>query len=255
MIRENKVKKMIKEGKTALGTFVKITDPASMEVLCMSGLDFVIVDNEHTSMSKETMVNLVRASEIYDVPCIIRVRESDPNQILQALDSGALGVQVPAINTVADAKSAAMSSKYKPEGNRGYTASQRAAGYGIIPPAEYAMKANENIMTICYCETKEALDNLDEMVKIEGIDVIFIGPYDLSQALGVTGNPSHDIVQKAIEVIIEKTTKSGKQVGILAADGEQAKYYNQKGINFIVMNSDTSMIYKGVRQYISQFKG
>lgn len=255
MIRENKVKKMIKEGKTAIGTFIKITDPAAIEVVCMAGLDFVIIDNEHTAMSKETMVNLVRATEIYNMPCMIRVRESDPNQILQALDTGALGVMVPAINTVAEAKAAAMSSKYAPDGSRGYTASQRAAGYGIIPPAEYAVIANENIMTICYCETKEALENLDEMVKIDGIDVIFIGPYDLSQALGVTGNPMDERVQKAIEMIVEKSVKNGKQVGILAADGEQAKYYNKKGINFIVINSDLSMIYKGVRQYISQFRG
>lgn len=255
MIKENKIKKMLAEGKTAIGTYIKSTDPAITEVICMSGFDFVIFDNEHTSMNKETMVNLIRTSEIYDVPAFVRVRECDQPQILQALDAGAVGVQVPNVNNAEDVVKSVKSTKYAPNGYRGFAVSQRSAGYGCsMNAADYIKLNNENIMTICYCETKAGYDNLDEILKVDGLDMIFMGPADLSQAFGVIGSPSHPIVTDAMDIIIEKTLKAGKYVGTIAADGDAVNHWIQKGVNFLVMSSDFGLMNSCAKQYLAQIK-
>ncbi len=255
MIRENKVKKMLADGKCCVGTFIKSSDPAVTEVVCMSGFDFIVIDNEHTAMSKESMVNVIRAAELFEVTPIVRVRDFDQPQILQALDAGAMGVQVPNINTQEQAQHVVKSAKYKPEGYRGFAYSQRCAGYGIMNGAEYAQMSNANVMSICYCETLDAYNNLDEILKVNGIDVIFIGPNDLSQAFGVTADIKHEKVTTAIDIIIEKTLKAGKDVGIIAANGDEVNYWSEKGVKFIVMSADLSLISNSAKTYFNQIKG
>ncbi len=169
---ENSVKKKLARGDAVIGTFIKSVDPAMTEIVCQAGFDFVIIDNEHTAMSKETMTNLVRASEIHHVPAIIRVRENDASQILQALDTGAYGVQVPNLRTADDARRVVSSVYYGPRGRRGFANTQRAGGYGMLDVNEYLRRAAENLMFIAYCETREAYENLDEILQVDGVDVV-----------------------------------------------------------------------------------
>lgn len=254
MMKENKLKKMLAEGQTVIGTFIKSTDPAVTEMVCMSGFDFVVIDNEHSAMAKETMVNHIRACEIHDITPIVRVRANDPSQILQALDAGGMGAMVTNLRTIEDAVHAVKCTKYAPMGFRGFAASQRVARYGLVNAEEYAKYANENTLTICYCETKEAVDNLDEIVRVEGIDIIFIGPADLSQWYGVIGQTKNKLVMDAIDTIIEKTTKAGKICGIVANDGNGVNYYQEKGVRFIIMSSDLSLINYSSQRMFEQIK-
>ena len=242
MIRENKIRNGLKEGKTYIGTFAKITDPCVIELFSMIGFDFFIVDNEHTQMSKESMVNLVRTSDISGIVPVVRVRENSRAQILQALDGGALGVMVPETSTREEVQRVVDNAKYAPLGCRGYTPSSRAAGYGFANAADYAVEANDSNMVIVYCETAQALENLDLMLQVEGIDVMFIGPMDLSQALGVTGQPKHPIVVAAIKEIVAKSKAAGVAVGTIAANAQEVRDLLDMGMQFIALSSDQAMI-------------
>lgn len=254
MIRENRIKKMLRAGKSAIGTFVKTTDPAVVEVLALAGFDFVIIDNEHTAMSKESMVNLIRAADISDLAPTVRVRENSAAEILQALDAGALGIQAPQVDTKADALAVVERVKYAPLGKRGYAASQRSAGYGFMNAREYALRSNDETMIACYCETAEGIRNLDEILTVPEVDIIFIGPYDLSQALGVLGEVGHPKVQETIALITRRTRAAGKAVGIIASDAAQAQLRIGNGIQYISLSSDLGMIGALGKRWLAEIK-
>jgi 4-hydroxy-2-oxoheptanedioate aldolase len=255
MIKENRVKKLLKEGKSVIGTFVKITDPCTIELLSNAGFDFVVIDNEHTSMNKETVVNLIRMTDSTGIVPITRVRENSRSQILQALDAGSSGVMVPETGTKEDVELVVSRTKYAPLGNRGYSASQRSANYGMMNPKDYSELSNAQTMVVVYCETMEAINNLDEMLAVENVDVLFVGPFDLTQALGVIGEPNHPKVLAAIEMIVKKTRAAGKAAGIIAADAEKAKALIALGFQMIVVGSDQNFIQTLGKQYVKAIKG
>ncbi len=251
----NTLKTKLAQGKTVIGTFIKSVDPAITELVCQSGMDFVIFDNEHTAMSKETMVNLIRVTEIHGVTAIVRVRDNDTPQILQALDTGAYGVHVPNLRTSDDFRKAVRSIYYAPKGSRGFANTQRAAGYGMLEMNEYLRRVNENLLFVGYCETREAYENLDEILQVEGVDIVFMGPSDLSQAFGVIGQTNHPFVQDAMDTIIDKTVRSGRVAGTVASDGAAAKKLVERGVRFIVMSSDHGMVTASARRMLEEFRG
>ena len=236
------------------GTFVRLNDAAGIEVLAGAGLDFVILDNEHTAMSKESMVSLIRAADISGLTVSVRVRGNDVTQILQALDSGAMGVQIPQIDSFPQAKAVVDAVKYAPVGKRGFAASQRSAGYGMMNPVEYARLSNEETMIASYCETAAGIENLGEILTIPQIDIIFIGPFDLSQALGVLGEPNHPTVLSAIEDIAKKTRAAGKAVGIIASSAEQTRRWHEMGIQYITYSSDLGMMASDTKRYLKEMR-
>ena len=254
MIRENMIKKQLKEGKNFVGTFVKSSDPSFVEILALCGFDFIIVDNEHTIMNRESLQNIIRTCDATSMIPTVRIREVNDALIRQVLDAGALGVQVPMINTKTDAQAVVDGTKYAPEGTRGYAASQRSAAYGFMDPKEYARISNENTMVACYCETLAAIQNIDEILSVEGIDIIFIGPFDLSQALGVLGEPGHPKVLEAIDMVTEKTRKAGKAVGIIASDAVQAQSWFDKGIQYVCLSSDFALVATLGKRFIKELK-
>ena len=252
MIRKNPLKQGLKEGKSYVGTFAKLTDAASVEIMSMCGFDFLVIDCEHTHFSKETMVSLLRASDISDIVPIVRVRENDRAQILHALDSGGMGVMVPETSSAAEVEHVVESAYYSPIGKRGFTPSNRAAGYTFMNGAEYAKMTNENIIVVVYVETQEGLDNLEEMLAVPGIDVMWIGPMDLSQVLGVTGDSKHPKVLAAMDDIIERCKKAGVAVGTIAPNAKEAQELIDKGVQFISLSSDQAMIAYAGKQFMKE---
>ena len=255
MIRTNPIKTGLKAGKSYIGTFAKMTDASVVELFAYCGFDYFIVDNEHSQMSKESMLNLLRAADISGIIPIVRVRENSRSQILQALDAGALGIMVPETSTAAEVKHVIDSALYAPEGCRGYTASNRAAGYGNMDAAEYAKLANKNVMTIAYCETVEAIENLDAMLAVPHLDVLWIGPMDLSQALGVTGQPKHPKVVAAMDDIIARCRKAGIAVGTISADAEVTQDLLRSGVQLIGLSSDQAMIVNAGKRFLKEIRG
>lgn len=252
MIRKNPLKQGLKEGKHYIGTFAKINDPCVVEIFSMIGFDFFIIDNEHTHMSKESMLQLLRTSDISGIIPIVRIRQNNRSMILQALDAGGLGIMVPETSTKAEVQEMVDNAYYYPIGNRGFSPSHRAAGYGFMNGTEYAKMANENVLTIAYCETAEGLKNLDDMLAVPNLDVMWIGPMDLSQALGVIGDSKHPKVQAAIDEIIAKCKAAHVAVGTIASNAEDAQQLIDRGIQFIGLSSDQAMIAYAGKQFMKE---
>lgn len=250
MIRVNKAKQKLQAGETVFGTFVKFADPSSVEIIGMSDLDFFVIDNEHVSMNRESVMNLCRTADISGIVPIVRTRVNMPVEIMQALDAGALGVQIPNVDTYEQAKLAVESARYAPLGNRGFAPSHRAGGYGLMDKADYIRMSNENVLTVLHCETIEAVANLDRMLELPELDAIFIGPMDLSQSLGadVMGNRSHSRLNAVIDDVIARVVRSGKAVGSIAGSLDMAKDLMAKGCRYILMSSDQDMVAQSVRK-------
>ena len=255
MIRENKVKQKLKNGEAVIGTFVKTIDPSVVEILGCTGMEFFVIDSEHVSYNPETITDLVRASDLTGIVPIVRVREATAVNIMQALDTGALGYHAPNVDTPEQARIAVDAGRYTPLGNRGFAPTHRAASYGMMDKQEYIDKANREVLSIIHCETMESLNNLDEILKLEELDVVFIGPMDLSQSYGVPGKITDPEVKAAIDTITAKTLAAGKAVGTTAASAEAAKALIAKGVQYILLSSDEGIIVKWGKETISRIRG
>lgn len=254
-MRENLLKKRLQAGESAIGTFVKLTDPAVPELLALAGFDFFVLDSEHVAVDREQLTNIVRAADAAGITPLVRVRENQQVEILQNLDLGYAGVQVPNVDTPRQARDLVSYVKYTPLGVRGLSPSVRACDYGTCGVQEYIDTANDNTMIVSHCETRECVKNLDEILQVEGIDVIFIGPMDLSQSYGVPGNTAHPAVRDAIATIKAKTLASGKAVGTVAANAEAAKKLIAEGIQYILLASDQGMIVQWGKSAIGAIRG
>src|SRR6185369_3629813 len=178
--------------------------------------------------------NMVRAAEVRGMVPIVRVPTNLPPQILRLMDTGPLGLHVPWVNSAAEADAAVRSVKYHPRGIRGL-AGVRAADYGQAPLGDYVQKANAETLVIIHIETQEAVECLPDIVAIDGIDVIFIGPTDLSQSYGVPGQPGHPVVQAAIDRIVEVVASSDKALGIMVGTSQAAQQWRERGARYITI--------------------
>ena len=185
----------------ALGPFMICTDPAMVEAAGRAGYDFVLLDMEHGTTTFQTLPNLIRAANVSGVCPVVRVPRGTDIWIDQALDVGAGAVMIPQIDTAEQARAAVSAAKFSPVGTRGTCRFVRSAGFGDVPGSEYFSKAQDTAV-ILQAEGKKAIENLDEILDVPGIDVVFVGPYDLSSSLGHVGEIDHPEVVAAIKEII-----------------------------------------------------
>ena len=233
MMRENAVKRALQAGETVVGVFQPIPAPALTEVFGLVGFDFAILDAEHGPAAVETCEALIRSADAVNLPTIIRIAENTPQNILRYLDAGALGVQIPMVNNAALARAVVDSVKYPPVGKRGLAA-VRANGHGLTGPlGDYTRLANAETLVVVQIETREAIGNLDEIMAVEGVDVIFIGPNDLSTSLGHPGEPENPGVQEIIGGLIERIHAAGKVSGTIAYDSRAVTRAKARGIRYI----------------------
>ncbi len=248
-MRNNLTKEKIKEGKTTYGVFVPMQSPSIVEIIGHIGFDFVILDTEHSPMAVESCENMVRAADYVNITPIIRVGMNIRQNILRYLDTGALGVLMPQINSKAEVEAVIESVKYPPEGRRGL-AGVRAADYGLTDSlGDYVKKANQETMTLIQVETMQAVDNLKEMLTVPGTDVFFIGPSDLSSAMGYPGQVNHPEVQKMIDYLVKEIQAAGKAVGTVAYDLDALRKCKERGFQYIVY-SVALMLAKAGREYL-----
>lgn len=251
---KNHLKERLSQGATVLGTFITIDSPDLVEVIGLSGFEFVVLDTEHGPFTTEATTNLIRAAELRGITPITRVTESSETTILRSLDVGTHGIQVPQVNDAATARQLVQAAKYFPIGNRGM-ALPRASDYGTLNPLEYFKRANEETLIVVHCENKTSLDNLEEIAKIPEIDVIFLGPFDMSQSLGIPGQLNHPLIQEASEHILKISHLYGKAAGIFAIGGEQARMRAEQGFRYIALGIDVTLFAKSCRQEIAIFRG
>ncbi len=248
-MRKNLTKEKINAGKTAYGVFVNVGSPAIVEIIGLIDFDFALFDAEHGSLGVETCEHMVRAADNVNITPIIRVAMNIPQNILRYLDIGALGVQMPMVNNAAEAQAVVNSVKYPPEGRRGL-AGVRAANYGLSGSlGDYVKEANRETLVITQVETMEAVDNLKDIIKVPGIDIIFIGPTDLSSAMGYAGQVNHPEVQKMIDYLVKEIHAAGKATGTVAYDLDTLRKCKERGFQFITYNV-IPMIVKSGREYL-----
>ncbi|MHA1549011.1 MAG: HpcH/HpaI aldolase family protein [Alphaproteobacteria bacterium] len=232
-MKENKLKRKLQSGEIVIGSFVTIASGTLAEMVGLVGFDFAVIDMEHGSIETTVAEDMVRAVELAGATPIIRVTHNTPSLILRALDIGAQALHVPDVNTVQQAEAAVKSSKYGPEGHRGL-AGVRAAEYGLTQSLpEYAAHANRETMIIAHIEDIEAVNNLDDLLNVDGIDIYYLGPQDLSNSLGIPGQANDPRVVELVEDSIRRIAAAGKVAGCIAVDGKAAKRYVDLGARYM----------------------
>ncbi|MCH2212097.1 MAG: aldolase/citrate lyase family protein [Fuerstiella sp.] len=249
----NTTKRKLEAGELVIGSFVYVPSARLTEIVGLLGFDFVVIDMEHGPVDIGMAEDMVRAAEYAEVTPIIRVSHNTGHLILRALDVGALGIHVPEISQVDEAKDMVASSKYGPQGHRGL-AGVRASGYGLkgsMP--EYTAAANRETMVIAHIEHIDAANNLDQLLEVEGIDVYYVGPVDLSNSLGVPGKAKDPKVVNCVEDCIKRIVAAGKIAGCIAADVDAARRYTDLGVRYLATHAIAHMA-KNSRQFIEDVR-
>ncbi len=223
-----------------VGIFSKTIDTNLVEAISYSGLDFMIFDQEHGTVDLTTIQNHVRAAKMGGMTSVIRVAENNHNKIGSAFDTGADMVQVPNISSVAEAKQAIEAAKFYPKGNRGVCCYVKAANFGTTEKSTYLTNTNTKQL-ILQVEGKDGMNSIDGILELEGFDVLFIGPYDLSQSLGYPGQVDHPEVVKAIEELAKKVKASGKILGTFVDSFDKIKIFKEKGFRYIAYSVDLNL--------------
>ncbi len=248
-MRHNLAKAKLAAGRPISVIAPVYTSAGLVELLGRMGFDAIFIDCEHGATGWEDVENMVRAAELADATPIVRVQSNDPSTITRALDRGAGGVQVPHVNTRAQAEAAVQAAKFAPLGHRGYAGGRSAFGV----KSNFTSHANDETMVVAMLEEVEALKNLDEILKVEHIDAFFMAPGDLAQSMGYPGQMDHPDVQTAIQDAVRRTRAAGRAPGVLATDGASARRFLDLGALFIWV-SLASLLQPGTRDFLAEFK-
>lgn len=247
-MKKNQIKEKLVAGKPVYGAMIQFPDADLTELLGYAGFDWILIDAEHGAINENDCAAMVRACELANTTAIVRPASQHPETLLRFLDRGAQGVQVPHVNTAAEARAVVEAVKYYPLGKRGVTSSTRSAGYGFresIP--DYIKFSNEETLVCVMIEEPEAVRNLPEILKVDGVDVFFVGAGDLSQAMGFPGNKNAPEVQAVVREAIDRIVGAGKVAG-LSCDEDQTKKFVGLGVQYF-HTSVTSLMKSAARQF------
>ena len=232
----------------AIGTFVNLGSALATEVCAMAGFDWLLVDLEHGSGSEDALVGQVLAAAAHDVPLIVRVESLERIRVGRVLDFGVAGVMIPRVADAAEAGRVARWARYPPDGERGMATYNRACGYGTR--LDVLSTANDNVTVVLQIETPGALEEVEEIASTPGVDALFVGPLDLSQALGARGDFEAPVFQEAVARVAAAASHHGIVAGILARDREAADRYAASGFGLIAIGSDFTFLMEGARRAV-----
>jgi len=254
-ILRNRLKAILEMGKVALGAWMTTGSVKVAWTLANSGIDWILFDLEHGPCSIETVDKVIHYLRGCPAVPLIRVVWNDVNAIKRALDTGAWGVVIPWVSTKEEAERAVKFCKYPPEGIRGAAPARPAEVWGITPN-EYLLTANKEIMVIIQIEREEAVENIEEILSVKGIDATFIGPTDLSNSMGYVGNPFHPKVVEAMDRILKVSKEKGVTPGIAyGLSDSHIKELIEKGFRFIGIGSELSLLKRGCENALQSIKG
>lgn len=240
---------------TVFGMFYKTNCPAVEEMIGWAGVDFIVADCEHSAIGPESVENIIRCAEGVGLSTVIRIPTASEEHIFHALDAGAEGVQIPDMKSVSEFKENASAAKYFPLGTRGLSRGTRNCKLGFWNEAEtpYVQAANEKSLVVVHVENKEMADSIEEICQIPQIDVVFVGPADMSQSLGIPGKSKDPRVVEIACKVLETAEKYGKAGGIFVTNEDDMKNYMDHGARYIVYGSDASIFAKGLKALAKQF--
>ncbi len=249
---KGKLKARLQAGETVVGPFVIVPSMMLVDTLGYAGMDFCIIDTEHGPISMERATDLVISADGAGVSPIIRVGDNDERLILRALDIGSAGVQVPQVNSTEDANKVLHAAKYAPAGQRGLSIFTRAGDYFKHEGEQHTERQNEETTVIVHIEGRRGLDNLEEIMTVEGIDVLFLGPYDISQSLGVPGDVRNPLVERALQAAAEKARGRGRAVGSYAKDVEMGRWLIDMGVQYLAINVDATIYMQACERIVRE---
>lgn len=238
----NKFRKALLERKLTLGAWIQIGHPAIAEIFAKAGFDWICVDLEHGAIGIETMTNIFRTIDAFDCVPVARLPLNDPAWIHRSLDAGAKGLIIPMVKTAAEAENAIKEAKYPPRGVRGFGYS-RANMHGM-DFEEYIKTANDEIAMIMQIEHKDAIANLEEIVKVDGVDGLFVGPLDLSGSMGITGQMGNPDMTSALEKYKQAAADANMSFGmhIVRPNQDNIKETIEQGYTMIALGLDNVFI-------------
>jgi 4-hydroxy-2-oxoheptanedioate aldolase len=249
------LKERLARGDVCFGPFMKLSDPAAVEVFALAGFDHVIIDMEHGPLSVETAQNLVRAAQLRGIAPIARVPRNDASDILRVLDIGAEGVHIPQVGTADDARAAVEACYFHPAGKRGVCRFVRAADYTGKPAQEHFADANRRTLPVLHIEGKEGIENLPEILDVPGIGVVFIGPYDLSQSCGVPGQVQHPEVVERMRHAVGLARGRDVVVGTFIESAEGARLWACVGVQYLCYSVDVGILMDAAKCAVEGLRG
>ena len=241
----------LRERQTLIGTIVSSTDPATAEVLAECGFDWLFIDAEHGPFETTDLLPVLRAVD-HRIPCVVRVPSVEEIPIKKALDIGASGIIAPQTNTVDQVESVVRFARYTPQGSRGVGLA-RATGYGLRL-ADYVGSANDKVAVIVQAEHIDAVENIEAIVKVEGVDAVFIGPYDLSASMGKMGDVADPAVVDAINHVTSICDAAEMPLGIFGVTAESVKPYLDRGYSLIASGVDVLMMAHAAKKMLSKLR-
>ncbi|OHD77620.1 MAG: hypothetical protein A3J97_09980 [Spirochaetes bacterium RIFOXYC1_FULL_54_7] len=250
---ENHTKTSLQSGKTCYGTFQSIASSTVSEILAHRGFDWILVDLEHGAMDLETAGDMLAAIDRGGSTPLVRVQWNDQAAIKRVLDAGALGVMIPMVNTADEARLAVSYCKYAPAGVRGLGAG-RASLFGVRM-VEYMGVANDQVLVMLQAEHKDAVKNIDGILAAPGIDIIFVGPYDLACSMGHSDQPAHPEVEAAIATVLAAARRAGIVPGIFCMDPQTARRRAAQGFRFIGFGIDSIFLDSAVKTGLETVHG
>ena len=249
----NALKRAIREGKSQIGLWSSLSSNYTVEVIAGAGFDWILLDTEHSPNDLESVLQQAQASAAYPVSTVARVPWNDMVTIKRFLDIGIQTLLIPYVCSVAEAKDAVRYTRYPPAGVRGVAGSTRATRFGRVK--DYAKKAQDEICVLVQVETKDALDKLEDICAVEGVDGVFIGPADLHASMGYTGEINRPEVVTLIEEAMRRIRKTGKAPGVLAFAEDDIRRYIAAGALFTAVGSDAGILARGAEALWAKYKG
>jgi 2-keto-3-deoxy-L-rhamnonate aldolase RhmA len=245
-MRENRVKRALQRGETVIGTMIgEVRNPEIAQILKLVGFDFFFIDMEHGMFNMETVADIIHAARLVDIAPFVRVPNLEYHLICRPLDAGAQGEMVPRVDTVDDVRKMVRYMKYPPMGERGCALGRGHTDYKAEKVADYIQWANQENLVIVQIESQMAIDQIEEMVSVPGVDVALIGPNDLSISLGIPGQQTDPKEIEAIDKMVAACTKHGVASGIHLPNVDQLKGWMAKGMRFITYSTDLNFLMSG----------
>jgi 4-hydroxy-2-oxoheptanedioate aldolase len=248
----NAFKHALAAGRLQIGLWSSLASNIAAEIVSDSGFDWILLDTEHSPNEIPGLLSQLQAVGRGTATPIVRPAWNDAVLVKRVLDIGAQAVLLPYVQNAEEARRAVAATRYPPQGIRGVAAAARASRYGRV--TDYLKQANDEICVLVQVETRTALDQLEAIAKVEGVDGVFIGPSDLAASLGHIGNPQHPEVQKAIEDAGKRLKAIGKPPGILTGNEEEARRYIGWGYLFVAVGADVGLLARSADALAKKFK-
>jgi 4-hydroxy-2-oxoheptanedioate aldolase len=252
-LQRNAFKHAIASGQLQIGLWCSLCSNITAEIVSHAGFDWLLLDTEHSPNEVPDVLSQLQAVQAGTASAIVRPAWNDMVLIKRYLDIGAQSLLIPFVQTAEEARAAVAATRYPPDGIRGITGSGRASRYGRVK--DYLKNAAREICVLVQVETRSALDQIESIASVEGVDGVFIGPNDLSASFGHIGNWGHPEVQAALKDAVQRLKKIGKPAGILTPNEEEAKRFIEWGYTFVAVGADLGLLAKGADALAKRFKG